>query len=75
MKVKLKKHKKSPAPLVAEQVSKRPKIMNNLYSSIEEIQEITDFSKACALLRTEKWICLRIFAHKNILTFLLCRFE
>lgn len=75
MKVKLKKRKKAPAPLVAEQVSERPKIMNNLYSYVKEIQEITDFSKVCTLLKTEKWICLRIFAHKNILTFLLCRFE
>lgn len=75
MKVKLKKHKKSPAPVATEQVKKHFTTLNWIYSRIKEIREVSEISEACVLLKTEEWICLKIFEKNGVITFVLCKFK
>lgn len=75
MKVKLKKYKKSPAPVAAEQAEKHFNTLSWIYSRIKEIREVSEISEACVLLKTEEWICLKIFIKNGIATFAMCRCE
>ncbi len=67
--------KKSPVPEALEQVRKRPQILNQLYSEVKKVYETSDMLEVCELLKTEKWICLKIFIKDGIPVFVLGGFE
>lgn len=71
MKVKLRKHKKSPAPVVVEQANEV--FLNPVLSYIKEIKEVTSLLDISALLKTDKWICLKILFLKGNNLFILGR--
>ncbi len=67
--------KKSPVPEALEKVRKRPQILNQLYSEVKKVYETSDILEVCELLKTEKWICLKIFIKDDVPIFVLGGFE
>lgn len=60
-----KNKEKTTALCATEQMKKHFTTLNWIYSRIKEIREVSEISEACELLKTEEWICLKIFEKKR----------